>query len=86
MPYFMKTLTVVGTAAMFAVGGSIVLHGIPAIKDAMHDWSSWISVPATIAAGLGIGFLCIPVAHVMAKPFGKMMKAVKKALPKFKKA
>jgi hypothetical protein len=28
-PYLMKTLTVVGTAAMFLVGGGILLHGIP---------------------------------------------------------
>lgn len=29
-PWLMKTLSVVGTAAMFLVGGSILLHGIPA--------------------------------------------------------
>jgi len=28
-PYLMKTLTIVGTAAMFLVGGGIILHGIP---------------------------------------------------------
>lgn len=28
-PYLMKTLTVVGTAAMFLVGGGILMHGIP---------------------------------------------------------
>tara|TARA_R110001606_G_scaffold363430_3_gene517594 strand:- start:50181 stop:51107 length:927 start_codon:yes stop_codon:yes gene_type:complete len=28
-PVLMKTLSIVGTAAMFLVGGSIVLHGIP---------------------------------------------------------
>ena len=28
-PYLMKTLSVVGTAAMFLVGGSILIHGIP---------------------------------------------------------
>tara|TARA_R110002073_G_C9382329_1_gene573096 strand:- start:130 stop:1086 length:957 start_codon:yes stop_codon:yes gene_type:complete len=28
-PYLMKTLSVVGTAAMFLVGGGILLHGIP---------------------------------------------------------
>lgn len=28
-PYLMKTLTIVGTAAMFLVGGGILLHGIP---------------------------------------------------------
>ncbi len=30
-PYLMKTLSVVGTAAMFMVGGSIIVHGIPAL-------------------------------------------------------
>lgn len=28
-PFFMKSLTVVGTAAMFLVGGGIIAHGIP---------------------------------------------------------
>ncbi|MEG0278893.1 MAG: DUF808 domain-containing protein [Morganella sp. (in: enterobacteria)] len=30
-PYLMKTLSVVGTAAMFMVGGGILTHGIPVI-------------------------------------------------------
>lgn len=30
-PYLMRTLTVVGTAAMFLVGGSIIVHGIPVL-------------------------------------------------------
>ena len=30
-PKIMKTLTVLGTAAMFMVGGSILLHGVPAL-------------------------------------------------------
>ncbi|MNG18950.1 Inner membrane protein YedI [compost metagenome] len=29
-PWMMKGLSVLGTAAMFLVGGSIILHGIPA--------------------------------------------------------
>jgi predicted DNA repair protein MutK len=33
-PWLMKTLSVLGTAAMFLVGGSIVLHGLPAL----HSW------------------------------------------------
>lgn len=35
-PYLMKTLSVVGTAAMFLVGGGILLHGIPGTHDVMH--------------------------------------------------
>ena len=30
-PLLMKTLSVVGTAAMFMVGGSILMHGVPAL-------------------------------------------------------
>jgi predicted DNA repair protein MutK len=32
-PYMMKTLSVVGTAAMFMVGGGILTHGIPALHE-----------------------------------------------------
>jgi uncharacterized protein len=35
-PRLMKALSVVGTAAMFMVGGSILLHGVPAAHDLMH--------------------------------------------------
>jgi len=30
-PFLMKTLSVVGTAAMFLVGGGILMHGLPAV-------------------------------------------------------
>lgn len=42
-PWLMKTLSVVGTAAMFLVGGGILTHGF-------HDVSTWIQETAT---GLG---------------------------------
>jgi predicted DNA repair protein MutK len=32
----MKTLSVVGTAAMFLVGGGILVHSIPAVADTLH--------------------------------------------------
>jgi predicted DNA repair protein MutK len=35
-PYLMKTLSVVGTAAMFLVGGGILLHGIPDSHSYVH--------------------------------------------------
>lgn len=35
-PYLMKTLSVVGTAAMFLVGGGILLHGIPGSHGVLH--------------------------------------------------
>lgn len=33
-PYLMKTLSVIGTAAMFLVGGGIIAHGVPVL----HHW------------------------------------------------
>jgi len=36
-PYLMKTLSVVGTAAMFLVGGGILLHGIPDSHNYVHQ-------------------------------------------------
>jgi predicted DNA repair protein MutK len=42
-PLLMKTLSVVGTAAMFMVGGSIIGHGVPAL----HHFTD----SATLAAG-----------------------------------
>jgi predicted DNA repair protein MutK len=35
-PYLMKTLSVVGTAAMFLVGGGILIHGMPGTRDLHH--------------------------------------------------
>lgn len=38
-PYLMRTLSIVGTAAMFMVGGSIIGHGVPAL----HHFSEHIA-------------------------------------------
>lgn len=35
-PYLMKGLTIVGTAAMFLVGGGIIAHGIPPLHHALE--------------------------------------------------
>ena len=52
-PKLMKILTVVGTAAMFLVGGSILLHGIP---DAHHLIESAVqSVESIPTAGKVLG-------------------------------
>jgi uncharacterized protein len=42
-PWLMKALSVVGTAAMFLVGGSILMHGIPGAEEFIHH----------LVAGLG---------------------------------
>ncbi len=46
-PRLMKVLMVVGTAAMFLVGGGILLHGVPAAHHAVEAWvaqlhSAWL--------------------------------------------
>jgi predicted DNA repair protein MutK len=51
-PYMMKSLSVIGTAAMFMVGGGIVTHGIPPIHHAIED----IAHAAASVSGIG-GFL-----------------------------
>lgn len=35
-PKFMRTLSVVGTAAMFLVGGGILVHSVPSVADTLH--------------------------------------------------
>lgn len=38
-PYMMKSLSVIGTAAMFMVGGGILTHGVPVV----HHWIETVS-------------------------------------------
>ena len=55
-PWLMKTLSVVGTAAMFLVGGGILSHGLPFVHHAVQ------AVTAGFAAGVGsAGALLGPV-------------------------
>jgi predicted DNA repair protein MutK len=47
----MRTLSIVGTAAMFLVGGGILVHGFPMVGDLAHVVEAWAQgLPA--AAGL----------------------------------
>ena len=43
-PYLMRILAVVGTGAMFLVGGGILTHGLP-------FWSTWAAIGASISPG-----------------------------------
>lgn len=38
-PWLMKALSVLGTAAMFLVGGGILLHGVPALGHTIEHWA-----------------------------------------------
>jgi predicted DNA repair protein MutK len=48
-PYLMKTLSVVGTVAMFLVGGGILTHGVAAA----HHWIEGATAEATALPGVG---------------------------------
>lgn len=46
-PYLMKTLSIVGTVAMFMVGGGILTHGLPPVHHLFEDWASYTTVVPT---------------------------------------
>jgi len=48
-PWLMKALSVAGTAAMFLVGGGIVVHGVPALH---HLVQGWMAAAGGATAGL----------------------------------
>jgi len=59
-PWLMKTLSVLGTAAMFLVGGGILLHGIPALGHVVEAFSvglGWLGAVASSLAGAVAGLL-----------------------------
>ena len=60
-PWLMKTLSVVGTAAMFMVGGGILLHGWPAVAHAVEAFAAgfggFAGALINTAAGAGVGIV-----------------------------
>lgn len=79
-PYMMKTLSVVGTAAMFLVGGGILTHGVPVL----HHWIEGVGAAAG-TAGFAVPMLLNGVAGIIAgaavlavvSVVGKLWKALK---------
>jgi predicted DNA repair protein MutK len=47
-PYLMKMLAIVGTAAMFMVGGGILIHGIPAAHHFIEQLAQSVSIVPSI--------------------------------------
>ena len=54
-PWLMKLLSIVGTAAMFLVGGGIVTHGIPGAHDVIHHIAQWVGSTIPVAGGVMAG-------------------------------
>src|SRR5690606_40809082 len=69
-PYLMKLLSIVGTIAMFLVGGSIILHGIPGAEHALE------SVLPAHGAGLLGGVLTLLAHFVIGLIVGLVIVAV----------
>ncbi len=78
-PWLMKILTVVGTLAMFLVGGGIVVHGIAKLHhwiEAMsHGYGGLVAMLISNGANLVIGFIIgsivLLVVNLIAKLRGK---------------
>ncbi|HCR3984750.1 TPA: DUF808 family protein [Kluyvera ascorbata] len=60
-PWLMKTLSVVGTLAMFLVGGGIVVHGVAPLHHAIEGFaqqqSAWLAMALPTLANLVLGFI-----------------------------
>ena len=71
-PWLMRSLAIAGTAAMFLVGGGILLHGISplhhAIEEALHHGPAGLKPAALLAANglFGIFAGCLTLAVVQA--------------------
>ncbi|MFH8134868.1 DUF808 domain-containing protein [Pantoea osteomyelitidis] len=78
-PWLMKILTVVGTLAMFLVGGGIVVHGITPLHHAIEQYSegfngliaSLLSNGANLVLGFILGAIVLLVVNLIAKLRGK---------------
>ncbi|MEQ1488560.1 MAG: DUF808 domain-containing protein [Methylotenera sp.] len=69
-PKLMRALTVLGTAAMFLVGGSIIGHGIPALHhlaEPMKEISFALPILLDGIIGLLVGAICVAVFTLVSK-------------------
>lgn len=76
-PWLMKALSVLGTAAMFLVGGGILLHGVPALGHAVAHWAQplawavpWINSLAGALTGLVAGAFVVGCVQLIKRARG----------------
>ena len=79
-PLLMKTLSVLGTAAMFLVGGGILLHGLPfahgwldAVAEQLHNWPWLLDISNALVAGL-LGVVAGAIVLVVVMLVGRWVK------------
>jgi len=84
-PKLLRLLSVLGTIAMFTVGGGIIVHGIKPLGDALHHFAEhvaelthfgWVmeltvSTLVNIAIGLASGVLALAVVEGTKRVFGR---------------
>lgn len=78
-PWLMKTLSVVGTLAMFLVGGGIIVHGVASLHHMIEHFAS--AQGAVVAAilptllnlvlGFIVGLIVVAVVKLVEKVRGK---------------
>lgn len=66
-PRLMKTLTVVGTLAMFLVGGGILLHASHTMTDLVEAWASGVRMVGWMLPTLIGGFMGLLAGVVLVK-------------------
>jgi predicted DNA repair protein MutK len=78
-PWLMKGLSIAGTAAMFLVGGGILVHGVPAFGYALEAWSASArgvvgalgSMSANAGVGIVAGAIVLAVVELAKRALGK---------------
>ena len=77
-PYLMRTLSILGTAAMFLVGGSIIGHGIPTLHhltEPMSNISALLPILFDGVLGLVVGAICVALFTIYTKIMPKKQPA-----------
>jgi len=75
-PLLMKFLSIAGTAAMFLVGGSIVIHGVPALEHLIEPYKggftgTLLSMAFDAVVGIAVGIVVLLAVKAIGKLRGK---------------
>lgn len=83
-PYLMKALSVLGTAAMFMVGGGILTHGVPALHHGIEQLTAQLATSSGLLAALLptllnaiVGIIAGAIALLLVSLVTRLWKAVK---------